>query len=480
MATLPPGTVKNGLATTVGTYNPADFKDAPAGSYEAQLYQQSLGQNLGQSTGASNPGAGIVSSSDRVVAGENATKNTVAGLTAPDPNGEAVKAASDAYIKLLQDQQAQLETRRQADLTGIGLQFDEAKRQAGIQQEKEKATTATALQRMGGYLGGSVSAVGALNNLAQTHQQEISALEAKKASAIQTANNAINEKQFALAQAMAKEAKDVAVEIADRRDKFFAQSLQLVQEQRQQDEFQKTQFEDKLKNLSIIDPANIDEQSLAEIDDFYGIKGFAKNYLEVTKKANEAKSQKELAEARKSTLEFLQNIPAGQKITMPDGTQFTGIGKAGDVSTFLQVDGSGIGHVITVNKLTGAKSVSNVGVVGKASGSGGAGTTLGKTSPVVIDNATNIVQTKLESTKDKNGNYDPDVYIQERNLIKTSDNPQLVPYMDKLFLDKNNQFFTDAAIKKLRSKGIYFGDTSLPGTEFDGTEVDNTSITEGD
>lgn len=461
---------------------------AAKAAYEANQQANSAAA-LAARTGVSTAGAGIVSSSAPVVAQENNTKNTVAGLMAPDPSSTAVQAASDSYIKLLKDQQQMLEQRRQQDLTGIGAQFDEAKRQAGDQQKKEVATTSTALQRIGGYLGNSASSVGALNNLAQTHQQEMTALEGKRAAAIQAANNAINDKQFELAAKMAQEAKQVAVDIADRRDKFFSQSLQLVQEQRQQDKFLQEKYTEQLKNLSVIDPAKVNPADLKDIDDFYGIPGFAHSYLEVTKKANDAKNEKDVIEARKATLDLLQNIPQGQKLTFPDGTEYTGMGKAGDISTFMQVDAAGIGRIITYNKLTGKKDVANVGVVGKPSSSGGGSgfTTIGKTDPVVIDNATMIFQKELEANPTKDGNYDPDIYVEKRNALKESKFPQLVPHMDKLFLNPNNQFFSDSAIKKLRKEyGIFYSDVIIPDEPvveggYDALRpIDNTSITKGE
>ena len=196
------------------------------------------------------PGSGVVSSSTPVVADENATKNNVAGLSVPDPNEEAARKASEDYMKLLEQQQAELERQRQQDLTGIGAQFDEYGRQLTGEQNKERATTSVALQRIGGYLGGSASSVGALNNLAQTHRQEVAALQAKKTAAIQAANNAINSKRFDIAKAMAQEAKDLAASIADRRDKFFTQSLQLTQEKRQQDEQKYKRDTDTIDSLA--------------------------------------------------------------------------------------------------------------------------------------------------------------------------------------------------------------------------------------
>lgn len=371
---LPDGTYLSG-ARVGGTpenpiyYGGTNSKTAPtapsAPTAPAPNTTQQAGAALGASTGTTTAGAGIVSSSTPVVTRENETKATVAGLSIPDPSGKAVQEASDAYIKLLKDQQMQLESRRQADYAGIGAQFDEAKRQAGIQQGKEVATTSTALQRIGGYLGNSASSVGALNNLAQTHQQEMTALEGKRAAAIQAANNAINEKQFQLAQAMAQEAKDVAVQIAERRDKFFNQSLELVREQRQQDEFLKTKYTEQLKNLSYIDPAKIAPEALKEIDDFYGIPNFSKNYLEVVNASKKADSAKQALENNQKMVALLKDIPNGQKVTFPDGTTYTGMGDSGDISTFQETDASGMVRMFAYDKMTGKVNTIKLGYVGK-------------------------------------------------------------------------------------------------------------------
>lgn len=438
-----------------------------------ELFSQNNGSST--STTGSKPGSSIVSSSSPEIAKETKITQDTTDLTATN---DATTAAHQTYLDNLAAENAALEARRAAEEASINSTFDSKKTQTEQSQKQESGTFTSTLARIGGYLGDSASAQGAIINLNQQHTYQLQDLESKRQSALQEARNAITDKQFAIARLKASEAKDYAKEIADNKQQFFQNKIAILNQQRQADEANRAAIKDKLANLAFLDPTKVSDGTKKEIDDFYGTPGFTDNYLTLTKKANDAKSEKDVMDARKATLEFLQNIPQGQKIVFPDGTEYTGMGKAGDISTFLQVDNTGNGHLITYNKLTGEKNITNMGVVGKASG-GGNGISLAKTDPVVVDNATVIFQTSLETAKDKNGQYDPDVYMKLRNQLKESKNPQLVPYMDKLFLDKKNEFFSDAAIKRLRSKGVFFGDTSLP-PDVSATDATGNDVTAGE
>ena len=407
-----------------------------------------------------------ISTSAPTVAGETATTADISKLWAEDPIAKKAHVDTQAEIQARIDA---LEVRRANEVAALQAQFDQKKQQTGEAQTKEKGTMTSTLSRIGGYLGDSASATGALVNLNQTHQYQLNDLESKRASAIQEARSAIDDKQFDLARLKANEAKDYAKEIETSKQNFFNNAMKITQEARASDEYTRKAIKDKLDNLAYLSPDKISPETKSEIDTFYGTPGFTDNYLTVTNQAAQAKTTKDVMDARKATLDFLQNIPAGQEITMPDGTVFTGMGKAGDVSTFMLKDKSGNNILVTYNKMTGETGYSNTGVVGSTTGNG---TSASSVDPVVKDNATAMIQTKLENSKDpKTGEYDPDVYLAERNKIKEGDFPQLVSYFDKLFLDKNNGFFTDDAIRRLRSKGVFFGDTSLPdptSTNLDG------------
>jgi len=207
--------------------------------------------------------SGITASSAPVVEEENQTINQVQNLINPvlrtpltTTDGEfgGLVTASQEYRNLLDNQIAQLEARRKAEVESIERSFEEQKRLTTESQRKETGTFSSTLMRIGGFLGGSASHTGALINLANTHRQELDALEGKKAAAIQQANNAITDKQFELARLKVQEVKDLEKEIDNRRNKFFDQTMKVIEEERQQEEARRQADKQVFdRSLSIID-----------------------------------------------------------------------------------------------------------------------------------------------------------------------------------------------------------------------------------
>lgn len=401
----------------------------------------------------------FVSSSAPVVQQEknttNDVKNLLATITPSSEGASAAQSASDQYLKLLDDQMKALEDRRTKEIEQINKNFDSAK--VGLQdtQKRESGTTSAMLARAGGFLGNSGSGTGVLLTLAQNHKAELTTLEGKRASAIQEANNAIDDKQFALARMKVQEVKDIEKTIYDRKRNFFQDSLSAIQEARQQDEFYRTKIKDDLEMLGKLgaqdEKLELDPAKAAEIDAYYGTPGFTQQYLTTISKAAKAKAQKEQLEAQSSLLDLLEKIPAGEKVTFPDGTSYTGLGSAGDIYTTVETDDAGISRLVTVDKRTKKVTVSSLGKIGK-SDSGGGGSD--DTKATVEDNVTSELQIQLEASKLGDGTYDPDVYIRERKDIKEAF-PTLVAKMDAKFLNPSNGFFTTDAITQLRKKGIF-------------------------
>lgn len=399
----------------------------------------------------------FVSSSEPVVQAERAVtteaRNYQNQITPPENGVSAAQAASDAYLKMIDDQVKVLEERRKQAVAGIESQFAGAKQNLEGEQKKETGTTTVALARMGGFLGPSASAQGVLLNLAQTHRQEVSTLEAKKADAIQQANNAIDDKQFNLAMLKVAEVKDIEKTIHSRKQEFFQNSLNAMQEARQQDEFYQKKIKTDLETLATLASADenleLDPQKASEIDAFYGVPGFTKQYLEVLNKAQRAADQKSQIENQKSLLDLLEKIPAGQEVSFPDGTTYVGLGSVSDIYTTVQTDDAGVARMVAYNKRTGNVNITNLGAIGGSdSGSGGGA------DPVTRDNVVGTLQIQLEAEKAEDGSYDPDTYLRERALIKDAF-PGMVDDVDKLFLNPSNGFFTRDAIDRLRKKGVF-------------------------
>lgn len=384
---------------------------------------------------------------------ETRLKNELDGLSPTPVDEKGIRSAYDtSYID---DEIKRLESSLSGQFSGINRQFDEARRNTEDAQQKEKGATTVTLARLGGYLGPSASATGAMLNLAQEHRNEINSLESKRQAAIQAAQDAFNERRFELVALKVKEAREMADTILKRKDAFFDQSLELQREIRQQDEFERDRIKERLETLSVagVDPSADDK---AEIDSFYGVEGFTDQYLEVSKAAAEAESEKAKLEVQTKLLNLLQNIPQGQTVAFPDGTQYTGMGKTSDITTSLQVDANGIGRMISYNKGSGAVSVTNVGAVGKPSGSGSGSSVPTEEKDAVVS----TFQIALEDSKLEDGTYDPDTYVEYREYLK-DEYPALIDDMDKLFLNPSYNFFNDDAILRLRKKGIFAGDAPI-------------------
>ena len=188
------------------------FQDEPINLTPSEAENRAALQGMGQVK----TGSGIVSSSTEVVNGEKKLTNDVRNMSAPNPAVDSARAASDAYIKIIEDREKQLEARRQADIERINKDFEGTKASTEKAQGREYATTNVAISRVGGYLGTQISGVGVLNNLATEHRAEIASLESKKAAAIQAAQNAVDDKSFALAELKAKEVRSLEKDIDER------------------------------------------------------------------------------------------------------------------------------------------------------------------------------------------------------------------------------------------------------------------------
>lgn len=342
----------------------------------------------------------VFSSSSKVIGEENKSIQDVNALTT---DNVAVTNAHNEYLANLKAENDALEARRVAEEASINASFDTKKTQAQDAQTKEKGTFSSTLARIGGYLGNSASATGALVNLNQAHQFQLNDLESKRQAALSEARNAITEKQFAIARLKAQEAKDYVKAIADNKQQFFDNSLKVLNEQRQQNAQARLEIKDKLANLSYLEPSQISPETKKEIDQFYGTPGFTDAYINVSNAAAKSKTEQDKLKVQKDMLELLQAIPAGQVVPFADGTEYEGIGKTSDISTFQETDANGYVRMFAYNKGSGEVTVTNIGAVGKPSTNG-----VDMSSPRIIEYAQGLQQL----VDPKTGNVPVNVYIE--------------------------------------------------------------------
>lgn len=176
------------------------------------------------------PGAGIISDSSMSAA---ADAKTISDVNSLSKEQAALTEQNTKNLAVLEQQRIDLEKRREADLATINTNFGQARDKLVTNQAGETGTYTATLARMGGYLGNTASSTGALITLNQKHQVQLSELEAKKQEAIQIANNAINDKQFALATSKIAEIKDYTTQMQKARQDFFNQNKKLIEDQTQ-------------------------------------------------------------------------------------------------------------------------------------------------------------------------------------------------------------------------------------------------------
>jgi hypothetical protein len=427
--------------------------------------------------GATSPGTPLTTLSALIPGATPPATGT--GTTTTGPDTSSATSASDQYMQGLQTYLQQLQASDAAQIDSINQDYATQETNLSNTQKSETGSTTAMLARSGGYLGGSASGTGVLLTLAQSHAAELADLESKKNAAIQAAQAADQKGESDIVNQMNQQAITLEQTINDRKQQFFTDTQNAIQAQQSAQAAQSSQIKDQLTALSnISDPSTVPQATKDAIDQFYGVPGFTDQYLAATTGAAAAKTAADEVTNNKNLISLLQSIPQGKQVTMPDGTTYTGMGSASDVTTFMQVDNSGVGHLITYNKQTGATSVQSVGQVGKTSST---------VDPSVASNYTaTILQggagsdgTKIQGltqSKLSDGTYDPSVYLQWRQAMTQAD-PAYVATMDKQFLATDSkgasQFFNDASINYLEQHGVYLNSNPAgsAATGYDATGV---------
>lgn len=216
---------------------------------------------------------GAVVSSDRIINDErDITSRVEQALSGSDTEIDSIRKASEDLQAELKKREDELESRRSQEVQSIEQDFGEQQQQLDDAQRKEFAARRVALARIGGFLGESASAVSNLRSLTEEHNREDSLLQSKKRAAIQEAKNAISDKQFEIARERLAEAKKIEEDVSKRRQDFFDRALDLVREQRQQDEFRlnlqkdaRSTVQNILDTYGTIDFSLLSEESQADL-----------------------------------------------------------------------------------------------------------------------------------------------------------------------------------------------------------------------
>lgn len=216
------------------------------------------GQTVNINAGNSTIGANPIVSSTGVRADNNALGDSITSL----------RSAYDQDAALTLQQRTALAQRRDAELSGINTEFDIAQKAQEAGQNSDYASRATSLVTSGGgFLGATQSQSGVLQNLKNSFDAEKTALVTKKEAAIRAAQNAYDDKDFALAREMTTNAINLEKEINNRQTSFADQQLKIASENRAQTTFDMGITADKVKSYSILNDAQFSQLTPAQLSE---------------------------------------------------------------------------------------------------------------------------------------------------------------------------------------------------------------------
>lgn len=169
----------------------------------------------------------VTSDSFSVRAANTATGNDISRYMSSFNDG-ALRAAGDAERRQIEAERAALTARRDAEVANIEKGFSDTTDATVRAQGSEYASRATNLVTSGGgFLGNTESQQGVLQNLRETQRTELSALETKKQAAVLQAKNAYDDKDFALARDLVKNAREIESQIYTRQKDYADREIQL-------------------------------------------------------------------------------------------------------------------------------------------------------------------------------------------------------------------------------------------------------------
>ncbi len=279
-------------------------------------------------------------------AGTNPVVSATGTRSGVDSLGQTIKDMQDTTgitsahndtVQALNDRMTALDQQRAAEIARITSDFNEAQSQQETRQGKDYAGTSTNLVTAGGgFLGFTGSHSGVLQNLKQTFDQEKQALLSKREAAIQQAKSAYDDKQFAVAASLTKEAKDYQDELYNKQKDYANNQLALAQEARTSSEYARTAVEKDLSAYTDLaatsDNVTLDPTKVKQIDDFYGVPGYTKAAVKIAQATAKAKTDKEKLTTDIDIQTLLSKIPSGQKVTL-GGQTYVGTKKAAAPST---------------------------------------------------------------------------------------------------------------------------------------------------
>lgn len=228
-----------GTRTGSPTYN---LDNPPATSKSTPGVVSSPTAAAGLPVGGVTPGS-PVATSDSARTTYDALKERITELGKGTLDYASYLSQNNPLQALLGQQRDQLGKRRDQEIARITSEFNDRSAAQAQTQKSETGTQSMGLARMGGFDSASGQAV--LTNLQRTHEAEQNTLMQARQSAILQAQQAYEDKDFALARMQIEEAKAAEAMMYQRQQDFIRNSLAIRGEERAdaQMQLQYAQFE---------------------------------------------------------------------------------------------------------------------------------------------------------------------------------------------------------------------------------------------
>jgi len=261
-------------------------------------------------------------------------KNPVTSSTSPRAERSSLergikdlRSSYNSERALMQEQQQALADRRTQTIGDLKSEYDISSQQQQLGQASDYAARSTNLITSGGgFLGATQSQEGVLQNLKGTFDAERTALFAKREAAINAANIAYEDKDFALAREMSKNATDLQKEIYKRQTDFSDQQLKIAAGNRAQTEFDIGLTDKKVAEYSLMDDASfatVDPDTISAIDTKY-YPGYTARARELAQQARDVKTKADASKFDLDILDARSKITYGQSFSIA-GQTYTGI-----------------------------------------------------------------------------------------------------------------------------------------------------------
>lgn len=307
------------------------------------------------------PGSLVPQSAPTDTSGANTTNNAQGQTGAP--TGPDIE--NDPLLKLLTKMQTDYDRRLKEEEASLAAERDQRTITAKLANANAEGASTLSLLRSGGFSAQSGQQY--LQSVVNDGRAKLAQIDKQYLDAMRKAKDARADIDYKIANQMIDRAEKLQKDFVEEKQRQIDNLLKFEQIEK----LRRESFESTIKSWSEanLDPASFPEGYLDSMDASMGFPaGVSASLLDAANITNQIKNEKDVAEATLKILEARNKLPKGQSFFIGD-TEYTGLyEQKPEMYIDLEVDGDGIGTLVTMDKNIGPSSVRavNLGRVGKA------------------------------------------------------------------------------------------------------------------